>query len=388
VTIKIEQTLPAPAVQPVVVQQPVPVVLPQQEAASQPAAPAAHAEQPMPESIAQITDQAGPSADSAAIPEQTPEAPPASEPEEDLEIKGIDTVDLNEPQGNWLYKRIWWEKAERLYEKIKRLADQIAETRTAFFEERNKLDRVVLDPFYIAIGLKQGELLQMTSYFIEQMQEERKEMGTLNEQERDLLTRLQDERKTLEQLNLSVQGISNVDHAIDDALMKLVDQINLARQYEKNAWEQFKEINRELSDKKARERYYNMDSAWRNLNNINTYISDPFTQHFTQLIDRVNKDTEQVKSVIGSLKEKGIDIKEQAQKLHKSSRSRREKPVEKPVEQEEQGWLGMIWDIVTAPFTFVWAGVTGAFDWIAGWFGTAEPEAELASKANIESPEA
>ena len=33
--------------------------------------------------------------------------------EEEIEIKGIDTVNVNEPKGNWLYKRIWWEKAER-----------------------------------------------------------------------------------------------------------------------------------------------------------------------------------------------------------------------------------------------------------------------------------
>ena len=26
---------------------------------------------------------------------------------EDLEIKGIDTVDVAEPKGNWLYKRVW-----------------------------------------------------------------------------------------------------------------------------------------------------------------------------------------------------------------------------------------------------------------------------------------
>src|SRR5690606_16000794 len=28
------------------------------------------------------------------------------------EAEGIDTVTLEEPQGNWLYKRVWWERAQ------------------------------------------------------------------------------------------------------------------------------------------------------------------------------------------------------------------------------------------------------------------------------------
>src|SRR5579872_3599284 len=50
---------------------------------------------------------------------------------------GIDTVSLEEPQGNWLFKRIWWERAEERYEKIRNLVTAIWESRTQFFNKRN-----------------------------------------------------------------------------------------------------------------------------------------------------------------------------------------------------------------------------------------------------------
>ena len=37
---------------------------------------------------------------------------------------GIDTVSLEDPQGNWLFKRIWWERAEDAMKKYVRLLMQ------------------------------------------------------------------------------------------------------------------------------------------------------------------------------------------------------------------------------------------------------------------------
>jgi hypothetical protein len=79
------------------------------------------------------------------IPEETEMQAPA----------GIDTVSLENPQGNWLYKRIWWERAEERYEKIRLLVDAVWESRTIFFVKRNELDRNVLDPFYLNVGIGQ-----------------------------------------------------------------------------------------------------------------------------------------------------------------------------------------------------------------------------------------
>jgi hypothetical protein len=94
---------------------------------------------------------------------------PAGQPQPALsadEIMGIDTVDLENPQGNWLYKRVWWEKAEAKFEKIRAAVNKILEMRTGFFAKRAELDKTVLDPFYIKIGLSQGELQEILAELI------------------------------------------------------------------------------------------------------------------------------------------------------------------------------------------------------------------------------
>jgi hypothetical protein len=330
------------------------------------------------EQVAQPAPEVVPAAQTAASePVQQPVSPkpaapaPAAQPvpdteehAEDLEIKGIDTVDVAEPKGNWLYKRIWWEKAERTYEKIKQLAEKIQEARILYFARRTDLDRNTLDPFYIGQGFSQGELTEIISFLTSQLEQERKD-GTLDEKEQALLNALTEEKKSLENLQKGVKAVTNIDHALDDALLKLSEQLNQARMYEQQAWENFKSINRELSDKRARELYYGMDTYWRNLNNINTYISDSFSQYFDQLTDRVKQEIEKIKSTMDALKEKGIDIQLQAQKLKagKPAETEEEVALETP---EAKGIFGTVWHWVKAPFVAVGQMFSGALGWITG----------------------
>lgn len=312
----------------------------------------------------------------------TPVAPPQPGPEpeehaEELEIKGINTVDVDsEPKGNWLYKRIWWEKAERTYEKIKQLTDKILEARILYFARRTDLDRNVLDPFYLGQGFNQGELTEIINYLTQQLEQERKE-GSIDEKERDLLTILTEEKKNLEGLQKGVSMVSNIDHAIDDALLKLSEQLNQAKMYEQQAWQSFKAINRELSDKKARELYYSMDTYWRNLNNINSYISGSFAQYFDQLDDRIKQEVENIKSTMGTLKEKGIDIQSQAQKL-KAGKSAEKEEETVEAEQAPTGFVETLISWIKAPFTGIANLFGSGFNWITGLFGGGTEEISLA----------
>jgi hypothetical protein len=286
-----------------------------------------------------------------AIPLPVEESTSSDDSDEDLEIKGIDTVDVAEPKGNWLYKRIWWEKAERTYEKIKQLAEKIQEARILYFARRTDLDRNIMDPFYLGQGFSQGELTEIISYLTNQLEQERKD-GTLDDKEQVLLNALTEEKKSLENLQKGVKAVANIDRALDDALLKLSEQLNQAHMYEQQAWENFKSINRELSDKRARELYYGMDTYWRNLNNINTYISDSFSQYFDQLTDKVKQEIERIKSTMDALKEKGIDIQLQAQKLKAGKPAEPEEEIA-PQTSEPQGILGTVWHWVKAPFAAV-----------------------------------
>lgn len=291
------------------------------------------------------------------------EVPVAAPPVEKIseEPEGISTVDIDEPSGNWLFKRIWWEKAEAKYEKIKNAVDQVLEARMLFFSKRTELDRTLFDPFYRTIGLGSGELNEIISYLINELEKERGHEGSLRGQERELLNALQTEKKVLEQLQLDVQSINKLDNAIDDALTTLLGQINQARVYEKQAWQQFKAIAKELSDKKARELYYSMDTLWKNIKDINDYIKNAFSQHFDKLVQAAQEQINKARDTIQLLREKGIDFKLQAQRLaslDKQESSNHEDEEEKEV-AVQPGFLMKIWQRITGGLLALWNSLFG-----------------------------
>lgn len=296
--------------------------------------------------------------------EETPEEP-----------KGIDTVSLEDSQGNWLFKRIWWERAEDRYGKIRGLVDKIWESRTAFFIKRNELDRKVLDPFYLSIGVGQGELQVILSELNDFFEKEREKQGDLNDHERELFETLTVEQENLKQLKLDVESIASLDHAIDDALSMLMDQINHVRQLEKKAWENFKEIAHILNDVKARELYYMIEGAGRNIKNISNYIENSFLSHFTKLIDQAQKHVARVRQQIEALKEKGVDFKRQADRVAEQDKLEKQRQAEQLAEQEEEelqpkpkkGWIewlmsgpqyvwNMIVSLVLLPYNMIFGG--------------------------------
>lgn len=289
----------------------------------------------------------------------------AKKAEKEEEPAGIDTVSLENPQGNWLFKRIWWERAEERYEKIRILVDAIWESRNTFFKERNELDRKVLDPFYMSIGIDRGELQTILAEINDFLEKQREQQGDLSEQERVLYETYSTEEETLKQLKLDVDMITNLDHAIDDALGTFMNQINRVRNYESEAWKNFKEIAHILNDTKARELYYMIEGAARNIKTISTYLEQEFFTHFHKLIDEAKTRVARVQSQMDALKEKGVLFQKQAEQLEQQTapaESEDEEEVVKP--KPKLGWfdwissgisdvLGYIWSVIRLPYDMV-----------------------------------
>jgi len=208
--------------------------------------------------------------------------------EEELlpDIVGIDTVNVEAASGNWLLKRIWFERALEQYEKTKALFDKVLELRFAFFAKRTELDRTLFDPFYMKVGIGQGELLEIINRLLQDFQEMRNKEGALTAQENVLYERVEQEKETLERLQKDITGVTEIDAAVETAINQLVEQVNTCRTYEKQAWETFKEISKQLSDKKARELYYVMDTYRKNSSNIVTYLQRDFS-NYMQLLERM-----------------------------------------------------------------------------------------------------
>lgn len=389
----VEQT---PAVQTTPVEQPaqvfeptaqtVPTEQPVQMAEPAPTQPVVPTESLQP-SQPEITQ---PSAPEVAPVQPLPVVQPPQEPvqviepqqfeQADIEIKGIDTVDVQEPKGNWLYKRIWWEKAERTYEKIKQLTDKLIDLRMDFFVKRNQIDRLLIE-FYSDVGFKHGELKELMDYLTLQLEQERKEEGSLDEKEREILATLNQEKKSIEHMQQGLQTLGKIDQAVEDALLKLIEQLNQAKFYEQQSWEIFKAINRELSDKKARELFYTMDTYWRNLNSINAYLSDAFAKYFEQLVQKLQQESDKIKTTVQALSEKGISLQAQSIAMRKECKMPAKEDEEAKQVEEPAGFFGGVWRIVMAPFNAIGSLFGGMYEWVSSLFGGSSEDIVLAKPA-------
>lgn len=285
--------------------------------------------------------------DAPDTPESMSEAFTQQEPE------GIDTVTLEEPQGNWLYKRTWWERAQGRYEKIRTLVDSVWESRMNFFIQRSDFDRNVLDPFYTSIGIGQGELQETIKEMIESL-----EKNGISSQERELYEKLEAEKQELRQLALDVESVADFDDAIDKVLHAFMDQINRVRDFEKQAWGNFKEIAQVLSDTKAQELYYMMDGMWQNIKNVGVYIEKDLTPHLAKLIEDAKNQIIRVQDQIKALKEKGVSFKLQAELIAQKEEESAQKELQEEKQQEKKlkkkmGWIELcgsylfsLWELV------------------------------------------
>lgn len=373
------QPIPQAAPKPVIPVQPVPA----------PVAPVAPA--PVPAPIAQPVQPPVP---------QTPQpiAQPAT-PQDQEDVKGIDTVDIDEPQGNWLLKRIWWQRGQAQYEKIKALVEAIMETRMAFFAKRTEWDRKIFDPFYMEVGLGRGVLEELISSLMKRIEDERTKEGQLNPEERALLDALEAEKKTLEQLQKDIQLINDIDARIDDMITMLIQQINKARSYENQSWQNLKGIAQELNDKKARELFYTMSTNWQNVNDISAFIQSQFLQSFDQLGKQAQDQIAKVKSTIQTLKEKGIDLKKQWQEIEDKSKTDKEKEKleqekaaqeeaairKKQEEEAKRGFFGKLWNqavkVVNSVYNYIKNGVAAVWDMTIGRFFKKSPKSATAEPA-------
>ncbi len=216
-----------------------------------------------------------------------------------------------------------------------------------FFIKRTELDKTVFDPFYISMGIGQGELHEILSELVSRIEQEREEEGLLNQSERLLLARLKTEQQTLEQTKFDVGSISQLDRDVDEALNRLMEQINRVRAYEGEAWEYFKGIARVLNDKKARELFFKMDTVLRNLEDIDEYLQRGFTQHFNQLLQKIDEKISKIKDGVQRLKEKGIDFKKQLDNIEtvEEEQAVREQEIEEQENEEEApGWGTRMWN--------------------------------------------
>ncbi|MCK5632818.1 hypothetical protein KAH94_03650 [bacterium] len=297
------------------------------------------------------------------------------------ELKGIDTLEVDESGGNWLIKRMWWEKAEEKMDKIEEAVDTIMDSRMVFFEKRDQVDLELFDPFYVEIGFDQGQLEEITTSLLNEISDKKRKQEVLERQERSILKEIKEQKKVLKQLQFDVVAIRKLDGSVDEVLTKLVEQINIARKYKKEARAFFKEIGRVLDHDRARELYYKMDASWQSIKEISSYIDGTFTQHFEKIIKNAQLQIDRIKKTMDDLEQKGLSFKEQFRKIRGEEEKEKKEKIElatqdkdEPFEQKTR-WLNSVISMITAPLYVAW-------NWISSWWSNAEKKIAIAEDMN------
>ncbi len=284
------------------------------------------------------------------------------------EIYGIDTIDIADPQGNWLYKRVWWERAEAKYEKIRAVVNQVLESRTHFFAKRADLDKKVLDPFYLKVGMSQGELQEILSELIARAKKISEESKVA-----EIQNKIEIDKKMLIDVEQAVQQVMTKDEEIEKAILMLIDQIGKIRALEQQAWNDFKSIARVLDDKKARELFYKVNGAWMNIKELQQYIAKSFGSKFDGLISKTKELISKIDVEMLELQNSGIDLK----KRLLSIQNQPNKIVEEVGEDEadvEKGFLSRyIIDPVKSGLNAIWNVVSWPYYKL---FGSKDPDVD------------
>jgi|GEM_PF-5244669 len=325
---------------------------------AEPAAPETGAPPPI-----QGTTSSKESSESAQAPELS------EQPEGDIAETGITTVHLPEPQGNWLFKRLWWEQALQRYEKIREYVDAVLDARPEFFVKRADIDKTILAPFYMAIGLDQGELKRLTVELLDYIEQQRHKTY-LTGQERVKLQQLEDAEKELKRVKADVEMMGTIYDRMNEDINVLFGQIKQVRDYDQKAWENFKKIADIVSDTEARTLYYEMGKLKNSIIAIHQYIQREFSKHFNDLVVKITAKTESIEDILRVLKNNGFDIQEQRDLLYQKAvpcdiiPAQEQEPIEV---EEERGFfytylVGPVYNVIS----YVGSGLSSLYKWIAG----------------------
>jgi|GEM_PF-1174433 len=227
---------------------------------------------------------------------------------------GLDTLHID-TGGNWLEKRVWYKKAEQLFEAIRMTIQRTSDTRMKFVHEVNQVGQQI-DDFYENIGFQKGqidELLQAVAQDLTTEQDIRG--GDLASDERSVRLKVKAEQVQFQAISKDFKLIEDLDDQVDKTMMKAFKEIDACRALETKAWNNFKEIGMELDDKKARVLYYEMENFNKNIEQKMHYLQTNLFQYLqSQLVTKVTQTINQIKTTTQTLQTKGLQLQAILQK--------------------------------------------------------------------------
>lgn len=246
--------------------------------------------------------------------------PPECLPSE-LDTTGMDAG------GNWVIKRAFWELAEKTYEKIMKANNELYDLQVNFVQARNDIDKMS-DIEFRELGFEQGKVAELLDNLIEETKMQQEVQGDLDEKERQFLKTAKEKQAKLEQLKLDLVAVDELEDALGTVMSNLSQQVGVCRKYEKQAWEHFKAIGKELNDKKARLLFYEMEGFLKTVEKNRDYIANELWSYFNESAQQVKDHLNNIKNAVNELKQNGIDLVQELEQFEKADQEKDQKEIE------------------------------------------------------------
>lgn len=219
----------------------------------------------------------------------------------------LDTTEVD-GGGNWLNKRIWYERAQTVFDEIRVMVNTIGDLRIQFSNEVNTVGQKI-DSFFETVDFTKSQLDDKFKEILVALDTEQKIVGDLSEEERTLQTTIKQELLVIDQIGRDIKSIGEVDNKIDQTLMQAFKTIDECREYETKAWDTFKSIGKELDDKKARNFYYQMNNYKQNIDQKSSYLKSTLLPYLHNvLVAKIETNISKINEAINQLKTKGVDL--------------------------------------------------------------------------------
>lgn len=253
----------------------------------------------------------------------------------------LDTLGEDD-SGNWVLKRVWWEKAETAFGKIMALNLQISQQQMEYFGLRNEVDKL-LDADKRALILKLDQLEQVINYLLGLINKN-DNLTEADLQKNSFKGSILENEAHLLKLKDDISQLNKLDSELDDAIIKVIDQVQKCNDYEALAWEDFKKIGRVLNDELAKNLYYQVANYRKNIKINLRYLKTDLRKSFEVLTVKTLGTLDEIKKMVVQLRDSGIDLVYESKMMHESSVNTPidEEPAPVKKQSKKNGFFGKI----------------------------------------------
>ena len=228
--------------------------------------------------------------------------------------EGLDTLHIDS-SGNWLEKRIWYQKAEQVFEEMRKSVEKASDIRMKFVHEVSVIGKHI-DDFYEKVSFEKGQVDELLQTVLGSLSiEEKIRGGDLSSAERDIKLKIHENQQELQSIEINMKTITSLDEQVEKTMIKAFHEIDACRALENKAWNNFKDIGMELDDKKARTLYYEMENFYKNIQTKMNYLQNNLYEYLVQQLgSKITQTTSQIQTIVQSLKTKGMNLETLLQK--------------------------------------------------------------------------